>query len=220
MTGLGVTGWIVIALAGAVVLAIAVEACIWSRRHRESERQRVKPLQKRPVPLEFEELRLRPAAFECKEIRPRVLTHHCSAWGLYGTAIRPAVLGHDRLLPWWECIGRPVGSLCEIVHTLHYIVRRAARLPERPPRGAPAIRPSLPMRGWGSRQALEGHHRRNRGPRRAEASSLPPLRASAPALANISKFERASIACGSSAAADVFNARHKRLCALARLCSS
>jgi hypothetical protein len=68
MIGLGVTGWIVIALAGAVVLAIAVEACIWWRRHRESERQRVKPLQKRPVPLEFEELCLRPAAFECKEI--------------------------------------------------------------------------------------------------------------------------------------------------------
>jgi hypothetical protein len=78
------------------------------------------------------------------------------------------------------------GSGSTLLSAVGFLLEGAARLPERPPRGASAIRPSLPMREAGKLlrvtiEEIEGLAVQKRG-----HGLLPPLRASAPALANIS----------------------------------
>lgn len=101
-----------------------------------SERQRVKPLQKRPTVLELPELRLRPDAFQRHDLGLGVLTRCSGAWRLQGATIaiqnriRSALSRHDQVLSWeWSLVGDFAAGACEVVHTadaLHHVVNTLA----------------------------------------------------------------------------------------------
>lgn len=101
-----------------------------------SERQRVKPLQKRPTVLELPELRLRPDAFQRHDLGLGVLTRCSGAWRLQGATIaiqnriRSVLSRHDQVLSWeWSLVGDFAAGACEVVHTadaLHHVVNTLA----------------------------------------------------------------------------------------------